>query len=84
MRDFDYYIKAAEEAEKRSNMLWQHINRYILQVLQKAKAEGKSLVYAAGILERAGGKKSKNEPVAFCNLRMAAKQIKAGEELVLL
>ena len=83
-RDFDYYIREAQKAEQRSNMLWQVANRYIWSVLERAKAEGKTLLDAAAILEKSAGRKSKNEPVSLCNVRVAARQIQAGEELVLL
>jgi hypothetical protein len=83
-KNFEYYIGVAQEAEKRSNGLWKVANRYIWSVLERAKSEGKTLDVAAKILEKVAGKKSKDEPVSFCNIRNAAKQIKAGEDLVLL
>jgi len=83
-RDFDYYIGKAQEAEKRSNMLWQAAYGYIRGVLERAKSEGKTLLDAAAILEKSAGKKSKNEPVSIGSFRVAARQIRAGEVLVLL
>jgi len=83
-RDIDYYIGKASEAEKRSNGLWMCVNAYIRGVLERAKADGMPLSVAASILERSAGRKAKNEPVSIDSLRAAARQIRAGEEMVLL
>jgi len=83
-RDIDYYIGKASEAEKRSNGLWICANAYIRGVLERAKGNGMTLLDVAAILERSAGRKSKNEPVSIGSLRAAARQIRDGEELVLL
>ncbi len=83
-RDFDYYIGEATKAEQRSGLLWKCVNAYIRGVLQQCQQDGKSLLDAAEIIRKSAGPEKKNEPTSMINLRAAARQIKAGEALVLI
>ena len=82
--DFEYYIKAAKEKADRSYNLWQCVNRYIYSVLVRCQKEEKTLMDAAAILDKSAGKKKRDEPTAMMNFRIAARQIRAGEDLLLL
>jgi hypothetical protein len=84
VKDFDYYIGVAAEAEKRSYMLWQLANRFIRVTLERFKKQGKTLAEAAAFLDKAAGPEKKNEPVSLCNFRAMARALRSGEELVLL
>jgi len=85
-RDFDYYIAEAYKAEQRSNGLWRGINQCIRSVLEVQKRKGTSLNKVPAILEYIAGpkKKRQGDMVSINNLRIAAKQIRAGAELVLI
>ena len=82
--DFKTYIESAKKHVDRSNMLWLQVNRYILHILEEGEQMGMTLDQIAEHLEQAAGKAEKNEPVSIGNIRVAAKQIKAREELVLI
>jgi hypothetical protein len=84
IRGFDYYIDAASKAEQRSNLLWQCVNAYIRGVLQQCQKDGKTLIDAVEIIRKSAGPKKKNEPTSMMNLRIAARQIETGQDLVLI
>jgi hypothetical protein len=83
-KDFDYYIGEAKKAEERSKEMWLCANSYIRGVLERCKQEGKTLQQAADIMDKSAGKKKDNTITSLGNLRTAARQIRAGEKLVLL
>jgi hypothetical protein len=87
-RDFDYYIKAVREAEEhcQKGTLVRGINQVIRSVLETQRKRGKTLDEIANILDEiAGPKKWRSVQVAGTNnLRVAAKQIRAREKLVLI
>ena len=83
-RDFDHYIRVAEEAVKRSGGLRATMNRLIAEVLRTSRKRGMTLRGTADALDWIAGPARKGQPVSFCNLRAAARRIRAGKELVLL
>ena len=83
-RDFDYYIAEAQKAENRSVALWKGINQCIRTVLETQRKKGNSLNFVANALDEIAGPENKNEPVSIGNLRVAARQIRARKELVLI
>jgi hypothetical protein len=82
--DYDYYIAEAKKAVARSNGLWATVNGYILSMLELGKTNQTPLEEVAEILKGQAGRRRKNEATSMENLRAAARQIKAGENLVLL
>lgn len=82
--DFPRYIESAREHVKRSNHLWKDINFFILHSLEQGEQMGMTLEDVANLLEQAAGEKKQGEPVCLSNLRGAARQIRAREELVLI
>ena len=83
--DFNTYIRQAQKAEDRSTGLWLAVNQAIRSTLETQQKRGKTLDEVADMLiEIAGRKKKRGEPVSVGNLRTAAKQIRARERLSLL
>jgi len=80
--DFKHYIEAAKVDVKRSNGLWAHINSFILHSLENGEEMGMTLDDVAELLEQAAGESY--AIVSVSSLRVAAKQIRAREELVLI
>jgi len=83
-RNVDYYIKAAQEAAKRSHGLWALMNNLIAEILRTSKKRRMTLNETADALDEIAGPEKKSQPVAINNLRVAARQIRAGKELTLL
>ena len=83
MKDYDYYIAAAREAEERSDGLWHGINQCIRSVLETQRKKRTPLSKIPGILRYISGPKTKLAVVEAENLRIAARQIRARKELVL-
>ena len=83
MRDFDYYITVARQAENKSVGLWAAMNGVVRSVLETQQMCGKSLDEVADILEGIAGRPSKRQPLAINNIRVAARQIRNREDLVL-
>ena len=81
---YDYYIQTASKSVERSNGLWLHVNRAILQTLVDGQKQGLTLKEVAKTLYKLAGRRSKNEPVCITNFRSAAKSISQGVELVLM
>jgi hypothetical protein len=80
-RDFDYYIAEAQKAEDRSYDLWKGVNQCIRSVLETQRKKGKSLNFVADALDEIAGDA---KMTCVNNLRIAAKQIRARKELVLI
>ena len=83
-RDYDYYIEAAGQAERVSIGLWKAINQCIRSVLETQRKKGTPLKKVPAILEFIAGPKPEFKNPEIHNLRVAAKAIRAGKDMVLL
>ena len=85
-KDFDYYIAAAQKAEDKSVGLWKGMNQIIRSVLEGQRKKGTPLSGIPAILEYIAGpkKKRQGDMVSIENIRIAARQIRARKNLVLI
>ena len=75
-KDLDRFIDEAREAEERSHGLWRTAYGCVREVLEAARAEGRTAEHAAGVLERSAGSRRKGEPTAVAVLRQFARRIR--------
>ena len=78
--ELDRFIEEAREAEARSHGLWRTAYGCVREVLEAAKAEGRTLEGAAKVLERSAGPRRKGEPTAVSVLRAFARRIRARSD----